>query len=152
MDNTTRDNLSGRIFCNIRDHADRVLLSDNRVNLTGTDIFAFIQEIKQNIDLFSRKRSRIGILIPNSAVLAESILAVLALGRIPVILDPSTRREKVESFLPKLKLDFLIVSKAAYPELVSPCSFIHINMSGGMTLIKRYEVAKSHHLPAKGHR
>jgi acyl-CoA synthetase (AMP-forming)/AMP-acid ligase II len=75
---------------------------------------------------------------------------VLALGRIPVILSPSARREKVESFLPKLNIDFLIVSKAAYPELVSPCSFIHINMSGGMTLIKRNEVTKSHNLPREG--
>jgi long-chain acyl-CoA synthetase len=150
MDHNIRNNLSDRIFCNIRNYSDKILLSDESVSFTGSGIFAFIQEIKRNIDFFSRKRSRIGILVPNSAVLAVSILAVLALGRIPVILSPSARREKVESLLPKLNLDFLIVSKAAYPELISPCSFIHINMSGRMTLINKNEVTRSHNLPREG--
>jgi acyl-[acyl-carrier-protein]-phospholipid O-acyltransferase / long-chain-fatty-acid--[acyl-carrier-protein] ligase len=150
MDHNIRNNLSDRIFCNIRNYSDKILLSDESVSFTGAGIFAFIQEIKQNIAIFSQKRSRIGILIPNSTVLAVSILSVLALGRIPVILSPSARREKVESLLPKLNLDFLIVSKAAYPELVSPCSFIHINMSGIMTLIKRNQVTEPHRLAREG--
>jgi acyl-[acyl-carrier-protein]-phospholipid O-acyltransferase/long-chain-fatty-acid--[acyl-carrier-protein] ligase len=150
MDQNIRDNLSDRIFCNIRNYSGKILLSDESASFTGAGILAFIQKIKQNIDFFSRKRSRIGILVPNSAVLAVSILAVLALGRIPVILSPSARREKVESLLPKFNLDFLIVSKAAYPELVSPCSFIHIDMSGGMTLIQSNQVTKPHHLPPEG--
>jgi len=150
MDKNVSNNLSDRIFCNIRKYSDKILLSDESVSVTGAGIFVFIQEIKQNIAIFSQKRSRIGILIPNSAVLALSILSVLALGRIPVILSPSARREKVESLLPELNLDFLIVSKTVYPELVSPCSFIHINMSGGMTLIQRNEGAKSHNLPREG--
>jgi acyl-CoA synthetase (AMP-forming)/AMP-acid ligase II len=150
MDHNITNNLSDRIFCTIRNYSEKILLSDESVSFTGADIFAFINKINQNISIFSQKRSRIGILIPNSAVLAVSILSVLALGRIPVILSPSARREKVESFLLKLDLDFLIVSKAAYPELLSPCSFVHINMSGGMTLIKRKEVTKSHNLPREG--
>ena len=150
MDHNIKNNLSDRIFCTIRNYSEKILLSDESVSFTGADIFAFINKINQNISIFSQKRSRIGILIPNSAVLAVSILSVLALGQIPVILSPSARREKVESFLPKLNLDFLIVSKAAYPELLSPCSFVHVNMSGGMTLIKRNEVTKSHNLPREG--
>jgi long-chain acyl-CoA synthetase len=150
MDHNIKNNLSNRIFCTIRNYSEKILLSDESVSFTGADIFAFINKINQNISIYSQKQSRIGILIPNSAVLAVSILSVLVLGRIPVILSPSAQREKVESFLPKLNVDFLIVSKAAYPELVSPCSFIHINMSGGMTLIKRNEVAKSHNLPREG--
>jgi acyl-CoA synthetase (AMP-forming)/AMP-acid ligase II len=150
MNNSIRNNLSERIFHTIRSHSDRILLSDDSVNFTGTEISAFIHEIRQNIDFFSRKRGRIGILIPNSAVLAVSILAVIALGRIPVILDPSARRKHTESLLPKLNLDFLIVSKAAYPELDSPCSFISMNTSGGMTFVTRNDVTKSDYLPRDG--
>ena len=150
MDHNIRNNLSDRIFCNIRKYSEKILLSDKFVSFTGADIFAFVQEIKQHFALLSQKKERIGILIPNSAVLAVAVLAVLALRRIPVILNPYARKEPVESLLQKLNLDFLIVSKAAYPEFVSPCSFIHINMTGRMTLIKRNKETKPRNVPREG--
>jgi len=141
--------LSARIFHIIQTYQDKILLSDRTANYSGADIHAFIRKIKQFITTLSRRRSRIGVLIPNSAIAAMAILAVIALGRIPVILNPSTRRKHMEELLPKYNLDFLIVAKAAYPELDSPCSFIylHLNMKGDEIEVKERPITKLPDLP-----
>jgi long-chain acyl-CoA synthetase len=125
-------------------------LCDEYISYTGNDIRAFISEIRQIIAVFSQRRGRIGILIPNSAVSAVAILAAIALGRIPVILNSFVRRDQIESLLPTLNLDLVIVSKAAYPELYSQCNMVSINMSGEMTFIKKNRVTKSCNLPRPG--
>ncbi|TAN41926.1 MAG: long-chain fatty acid--CoA ligase [Nitrospirae bacterium] len=149
-DRTISEGLSDRIYGTISRYPQKVLLSDESVDFTGDDIHAFISEIRPLITIFSQRRGRIGILIPNSAVLAVAILAVIALGRIPVILNSSARREQVEALLPALNLDLLIVSKAAYPELDSACNIVSITMSGCMTFIQRDGPGRWHKLPREG--
>ncbi len=128
--------LSDRVFHIIKRYQDRVLLSDGSLEYTGADILVFINKIKPLILKFSCRRGRIGILIPNSPKAAMAILAVVALERIPVILNPSTRRKQIEEMLPGLNIEFLIVAKAVYPELDSPCSFIHLNLRGDMVALR----------------
>ncbi|MHB8880700.1 MAG: class I adenylate-forming enzyme family protein [Thermodesulfovibrionales bacterium] len=147
---TISESLSDRIEGTISRYPQKVLLSDESVNFTGDDIHAFISEIRPLLTVFSQRRGRIGILLPNSAVLAAAILAAIALGRIPVILNSSARREQVEALLPALNLDLLIVSRAADPELDSACSMVTISKSGGMTFIQRDGPGRWHELPREG--
>ncbi len=133
--------LSDRVFHIIKRYQDRVLLSDGSLEYTGADILVFINKIKPLILKFSCRRGRIGILIPNSPKAAIAILSVIALERVPVILNPSTRRKHIEEILPGLNLDFLIVSRAAYPELDSPCSFIYLSLIGDRIKLRERALA-----------
>lgn len=113
-------------------NAEKIILSGISAQYTGRDVLNRIQKVSPVFKILSRKRGRVGILVPNSPGAAMAILTTIALGRIPVILDASLRRERIEKMLPKMNLDFLIVSAAAYPELATPCSTIRVNMAGGV--------------------
>jgi acyl-CoA synthetase (AMP-forming)/AMP-acid ligase II len=147
---TPRGDLADRILDICRHYSDKILLCDLVANYAGADILANIQMLEPVISKFSRERGRIGILIPNSAGAAMSILTTVAMRRAPVILNSSAKREHIERLLPGLNLDFLIVSKAAYPELSSPCSFLHVNMSGGMVSLVEKAFGAAPPLPREG--
>lgn len=128
----------------------KIILDGATASYTGDDILRHLKKVRPVFAILSRKRGRVGILIPNSPGAAKAILMTIALGRIPVILDASTKREKIEELLPKMNLDFLIVSAAAYPELTAPCSLIRVSMSGQMVNLETRKINKGPNLPREG--
>ena len=139
--------LADSIFEIAKKYSDTILLADRFISLSGSDILHHIRQYEPVFDRFSRKRSRIGIIIPNSALAGLALLSVIASGRVPVVLNPSTARKHLEKLLPKLNLDFLIVSHFAYPKLHAPCSFIHLNLNGTTTLKESGQKARPPDLP-----
>ena len=143
--------LADRVLSVLEENADKVILSGISARYTGGDVLSRVQKVKPVFQILSRKRGRVGILIPNSPGAAMAILTTIALGRVPVILDASLRRERIEKMLPKMNLDFLIVSAAAYPELAAPCSMIKMNMSGGLVSLETRKIQwGSANLPRPG--
>lgn len=124
--------LAERVLGVLERNKERVLLSGITAEYTGADVLRRIEKTKPVFKILSRKRGRVGILVPNSPGAALAILTTIAQGRIPVVLDASLRKDRIEKILAKMNLDFLIVSHAAYPELDAPCSMIKLNMAGNL--------------------
>jgi acyl-CoA synthetase (AMP-forming)/AMP-acid ligase II len=143
--------LASRVISTLEQGREKIILSGLTSRYTGNDILQRIQKVSPVFRILSRKRGRVGILIPNSPGAALAILTTIALGRVPVILDASLRRERIEKMLAKMNLDFLIVSAAAYPELVTPCSTLRVNMSGSLVSLDTKKIKWGNaNLPREG--
>lgn len=66
---------------------DRVLLTDDFVELNAREIRAHIGQLSQLIERACAPGSRVGLVFPNSAVKALAVLAVLVAKRVPVMLN-----------------------------------------------------------------
>jgi len=88
--------------------SDRILIQDDLVCWTGSDINEKISEIINVLNKLTMQGDRVAICFCNSAVQAVSILGVLVSGRIPVILNYSDVVDKSQYWLKGSKANVFI--------------------------------------------
>ncbi len=142
--------LADRILSTARANADRVLLCDDAARFTGADLLARIQELKTAIIALAPVRGRVGILFENSAAKGFAILATMALGRVPVILNPSESPETLEALVPKMRLHALAMSEEIFSGLKSNAPVVRVSADGRVLSIQANRISVLPPLPRAG--
>lgn len=116
--------LKSRVLHTLEKYPSKVLLRDDEVSWTGSDILAKMADLQKIIKQTTLEGARVGISFPNWAVQAFAILAVLSAGRIPVILSFSDLIIDCVSWLKNSKVSLLISASGLEAQLDKNVQYI----------------------------
>jgi acyl-CoA synthetase (AMP-forming)/AMP-acid ligase II len=122
--------LSERILATARANAERILLVDDAASFTGSDLLSRFEDFNRVLPSLVPPGGRVGILFENSAAKAFAILAAMAIGRVPVILNPSESSESLEALLPKMRLHALLIGDEIFVGLRSLAPVVRVSAEG----------------------
>ena len=122
--------------------SERVLLRDDGVTLSGAEIGLTIEALGLLISESTRERERVGVLFPNRASRGLAVLAVLAAGRVPVILE----RNQV----PSTNLGLLLCSAPDYSGVSAPVPTWFLDERGNPIRSESGENGGTNELPKPG--
>lgn len=110
--------LKSRIGDILRRFPDKVLISDEHVAWTGSDIKKQIAALREVIEMTTQPGTRVGVSFPNSAIAGLSILAVISSDRVPVIMCHSDLSS--EDIVKSSKLSLLLTMNAVSRDALDP--------------------------------
>lgn len=99
------------ILSRLREHEDRVLISDESEVWTGREILKKIERLKALIETHTPPRAPVLVSFPNSSVNAIAILAVIVSDRVPVLLAPQDLAQDPSSWLKRVKPALALVDR-----------------------------------------
>lgn len=100
--------LSAQITETLLRYPDNVLIADQHVSWTGSEVEAKIRNIREHLEASTLENSLVGVCFPNFAYQGLAILAALQAKRIPVILSYTDLNQQAEKWMDRLHLDLLI--------------------------------------------
>ena len=131
-------------------HAHSVLLSDLDCSLTGAACRQRLSELERVFTRLSPLGGRVGVLLPNSVAQAVSVLAIVAAGRVPVMLNPSTTLDNLTSQLKSMRLHALAVPSALSDSFRVSVSTVRLNTDGSVSDWERMSGTSPSDLPPQG--
>jgi acyl-CoA synthetase (AMP-forming)/AMP-acid ligase II len=111
-------------------YADKVLIEDDAVSWTGSDISEKISLISSKITNSTSPFSRIGLCFPNWASLGLAFIACIEAGRVPVLLDYLDINENDDEWLQKKQLSGVVLDDSLEIKLPQFYPIFYLNRKG----------------------
>ena len=128
-----RELLGRRLRAVFERRADAVLLCDRDLELTGADCAQCLVDFEKTLADVAPEDGTVGVLLPPSATQAFAIAAILASGRVPMVLDPWTTRWPMPGSDEDHSLCALITSGDARPRITFEAPVITLDRQAAVS-------------------